>query len=144
MTDAAAPLKSWAVAGTARPVNAIGVHEPFAVEIDGTDADDASDRARRYLADCGFEHVLIHTVRRLPRQVARWATTSGKHWVELTERDEGYYYDSPTASGYLGVAASCDEDAVDEIQRRVDQGGIFQPDSHKKNMSIVPYPARKR
>ena len=55
-------VKSWTVRGTARQMGAIGEHETFAIEMDGVDADEATERARGYMADNGYEHVSVQTV----------------------------------------------------------------------------------
>lgn len=59
------PTRSWAIRGTARKFDAIGEHETFAIEMDGNDADEASERARQYMADNCYEDVTIQTVSRV-------------------------------------------------------------------------------
>lgn len=52
----------YRVQGTMRQVGAIGIMEPFAVEVDAGDADGAATIAREQLYAAHYEHVLIHSV----------------------------------------------------------------------------------
>jgi predicted Rdx family selenoprotein len=67
------------------------------------------------------------------RIVAKWVSRSGKHHVTLLHDDLGYVYVAPGCGGVLGRFAS-DDEAITEIQRRVDDG-LFQPDANKTPMS---------
>jgi hypothetical protein len=65
-------------------------------------------------------------------QVARWESSTGKHHVTLHRDQWGHSYDSPGMGGSLGNNLS-DEEAIAEMQRRVDTG-VFQPDANKRPM----------
>ena len=66
--------------------------------------------------------------------IARWESTSHKHWVNMFQDDYGYSYVAPGAGG--GLSANTEHAAICEMETRV-QFGYFQPDANKRPMKRV-------
>ena len=77
------------------------------------------------------------------KHVARWESSSGKHSVDLTQDEHGYFhYSSPGAMGTIPTELIdlSGRDALNEalayIEHKV-QTGYFQPDTAKTPMLRV-------
>lgn len=66
------------------------------------------------------------------RMVARWESRTGRWWATLHHYGErAYGYGGDGCGGVL--YADSDDDAVSQVQDRVDKG-LFQPDDNKTPM----------